>query len=134
MWAKVKGWGKCFKDFHKKIKFNIGKYFAKGISKSWKTQKLSITLEDLLKKLSKFFYFWLYVLVMSRAHFRVNPHSIVYLNVKELLAQSRHEIWSFSDCNWTRTQNHLVRKQTLNHLTKLAMSVPLWTKWFWVRV
>ena len=24
------------------------------------------------------------------------------------------------DCNWTRTHNHLVRKQELNHLTKLA--------------
>ena len=24
------------------------------------------------------------------------------------------------DCNWTRTQNHLVLKQTLNHLTKLT--------------
>ena len=24
-----------------------------------------------------------------------------------------------SDCNWTRTQNHLARKQTLNHLAKL---------------
>ena len=27
---------------------------------------------------------------------------------------------SLSDCNWTRTQNHLVRKRTLNHLPKLA--------------
>ena len=42
------------------------------------------------------------------------------LNVKELLARSRREIWSLSDCNWTRTHNHLVRKQTLNHLAKLA--------------
>ena len=25
-----------------------------------------------------------------------------------------------SDCNWTRTHNHLVRKQTLNHLAKLT--------------
>ena len=25
-----------------------------------------------------------------------------------------------SDCNWTRTQNHLVRKRTLNHLAKLT--------------
>ena len=25
-----------------------------------------------------------------------------------------------SDCNWTRTQNHLVCKRTLNHLAKLA--------------
>ena len=32
------------------------------------------------------------------------------LNLKELLARSRCEIWSLSDCNWTRTQNHLVGK------------------------
>ena len=42
------------------------------------------------------------------------------LNVKELLARSRREIWSLSDCNWTRTRNHLVHKRTLNHLAKLA--------------
>ena len=29
-------------------------------------------------------------------------------NVKELLAQSRREIWSLSDYNWTRTQSQLV--------------------------
>ena len=45
------------------------------------------------------------------------------LNVKELLARSRREIWRWSDCNWTRTKNHLIRKRTLNHLAKL-------TKWF----
>ena len=38
------------------------------------------------------------------------------LNVKEFLARSRREIGSLSDCNWTRTHNHLVHKQTLNHL------------------
>ena len=39
-------------------------------------------------------------------------------------------------CNWTRSQNHLVLKRTLNHLAKLAkwLSVRLRTKWFWVRV
>ena len=42
------------------------------------------------------------------------------LNLKELLAWSRREIWSLSDCNWTWTQNHLVRKRTLDHLAKLA--------------
>ena len=58
------------------------------------------------------------------------------LNVKELLARSRREIWSLSDCNWTRTHNHLIRKGTLNHLAKLAkwLSVPLRIKWFWVPV
>ena len=30
------------------------------------------------------------------------------LNVKELLARSRCEIWRWSDCNWTRTQNHIL--------------------------
>ena len=28
------------------------------------------------------------------------------LNVKKLLARSRHQIWSLSDCNWTWTQKH----------------------------
>ena len=42
------------------------------------------------------------------------------LNAKKLLARSRRAIWNLSDCNWTRIQNHLVRKRTLNHLPKLA--------------
>ena len=50
------------------------------------------------------------------------------LNVKELLVQSRREIWSLSDCNWTQTQNHLVRKRTLSHLTKLAK----WLSFEWL--
>ena len=45
----------------------------------------------------------------------------------------------FSDCNWTRTHNYLVRTWTLNHLAKLVslvkwLSVRLRTKWLWVRV
>ena len=36
------------------------------------------------------------------------------LNVKELLARCRCEIWSLSDCNWTRTHNHLVWPVWLN--------------------
>ena len=31
------------------------------------------------------------------------------------------------DCNWTRTQNHLVRKQTLNHLAKQKHTVKIIT-------
>ena len=43
---------------------------------------------------------------------------------------------SLSDCDWTRTQNHLVRTRTLNHWASLAkwLSVCLRTKWFWVWV
>ena len=42
------------------------------------------------------------------------------LNVKELLAGSRHKIWGLSDCNSTRTQNLLVRKWTLNHFGQMV--------------
>ena len=61
------------------------------------------------------------------------------LNVKEHLARNRHEIWSLSVCNGTRTHNHLVCKRTLNHLTKLAslakcLSIRLRTKWLCVPV
>ena len=58
---------------------------------------------------------WLYVPVMSRTCFRVNANSIV--------AWSMREIWSLSDCNWTRTHNHLVHKRKLNHLAKYW---PVW--------
>ena len=60
------------------------------------------------------------VVIMSRTSIRVNPHSIVYLNVKELLARSRRHIWSLSDSNVIQTHKHLVCKRTLNHLAKLA--------------
>ena len=65
--------------------------------------------------------FWLAVIIMSRTSFRVNLHFIVCLNIKELLAWSRHHIWSLSDSNRIRTYNHLFRKRTLNHLAKLAV-------------
>ena len=40
---------------------------------------------------------WLYVIIMLRTSFRVNPHFLHCLNVKELLAQNRRFIWSWSD-------------------------------------
>ena len=59
---------------------------------------------------------WLYVTY----EFRVNPHSLVSLNVRELLPQSSCDVWSSNQINGTRTHNHLVHKGTLNHLAKLA--------------
>ena len=50
----------------------------------------------------------------------------IFLNVNELPAQNRRDIWSLSNCNGTLTHNHLLRQQTLTHLAKL-------TKWLtWV--
>ena len=42
------------------------------------------------------------------------------LNVKKLLAQSRRDISNLIDCNGSRNHKHLVCKQTLHHLVKLA--------------
>ena len=64
---------------------------------------------------------WLCVIIMSRTIFRVNPHSIICLNVNKLLARSRRYVWSSSDTNEIQIHNHLVRKGTLNHLAKLAI-------------
>ena len=55
--------------------------------------------------------FWLYVIIVSRRSFRVNPHSIVCLSVKELIARSRRHVWSLNDSNDIRTHNHLVRRR-----------------------
>ena len=74
---------------------------------------------QMLKQCWKAF-IWLYLIIMPRTSFRVNPHSIVYLSVKELYARSKCHIWRASDSNDIRNYNHLVRKQTLNHLAKLA--------------
>ena len=65
--------------------------------------------------------------LISTVHLTICSYHVTYvleresslyscLNVKELLARSRGEIWSLSECNWTRTHNHLVHKETLNHL------------------
>ena len=47
---------------------------------------------------------WLYVFIISRTRFRVNPHSIVAWMSRNSFAQNRREIWSLSDCNGTWTQ------------------------------
>ena len=64
--------------------------------------------------------------------------SILYtcLNVKEVLAWNRRDIWSLSDKNGIRTHNHLVCIRTLNHLATLGkwLSVRLRTTRLWVRM
>ena len=62
----------------------------------------------------------------------VQKKSTLYscLNLKELLATSRHEIWTWSGCNWTRTHNHIVLKRTHNHLPQLTKD---WAV-FWVLI
>ena len=54
------------------------------------------------------------------------------LNVKELLAGNRRDIWSLSDNNGIQTHKHLGRKGTLNYLAQLA--IRLRTKWLWIQI
>ena len=55
-------------------------------------------------------------------HVRFQDKSTLYsfLNVKELLAGNRYNIWSLSDHNGIPTHIYLVHKRTLNHLAELA--------------
>ena len=52
--------------------------------------------------------------------FHIESTLYTCLNVKELLARRRSQVWSLNYCNWTPTQNHWLRKQTLNHWAKLT--------------
>ena len=71
------------------------------------------------------------VLVMSRTPFYSESALCSCLNVMEVLARKRRDIWSLCDCNEIQTHTHLVRKQTLKHLGKW-LRVCLQTKWLWV--
>ena len=85
-----------------------------------------------LAKLAKFINDWavLWVLICT-VHLTVCSYHVTYafqiestfyscLNVKELLAQNRRDIWSLSDCNGTRSHSYSFRKRALNHLAKLV--------------
>ena len=64
------------------------------------------------------------LIVCSYVTYTFQSESKLYscLNVKELPARNRRKMWSLSDCNRTRTHNHLVCKRTLNHLAKLVFN------------
>ena len=77
---------------------------------------------DLKKVFFSFFVYFYYVFIsfsstvfnffsVSKCHFFVTIYSFSF---------SSWVCFYLFDCNWTRTQNHLVLKQTLNHLAKLA--------------
>ena len=57
----------------------------------------------------------LYVIIIS-----CESTLYISLNVKELLAQNRRDISILSDTYGILTHDHLVRKRTLNHLSKIV--------------
>lgn len=58
------------------------------------------------------------------------------LNLKKLNARNRYDVWNVSDGSGIRTHNHLLHKQRLNHLSKLAkgLSIRLQIKWLQIRI
>ena len=80
--------------------------------------------DNKIKNIFKLGMSWLYVITVSSTRLKVNPHSIICLNVTELLARSRLHIWSLSDINEIRTPNHLVRKRTRIDAQYLSVLCP----------
>ena len=82
----------------------------------FKQQNTKEMCKDYHKNKTCLFFFlhflWLYVIIMSPTSFRVNLHSIVYLNVKKLLTQSRGHIWSLSDSNGILTHKQFVNEHS----------------------
>ena len=62
---------------------------------------------------------WLYVLIMSRTRFRVNPHSIVAWISRNSLLETGAKSEVLSDCNGTRTHNHIFPHISLTFETRL---------------
>ena len=55
----------------------------------------------------------------------INLDFLVQTSFSSMLVGNDHNLivakmFLTSDCNWSRTQKHLVRKQALNHLAKLG--------------
>ena len=68
-----------------------------------------------------------------------NKKNISNNNINGNISNNQINNNNTSDCNGTQTHNHSVYKRTLNHSANLAslakwFSVPLGTKWLWVRV
>ena len=77
-------------------------------------------------------------------HVEITISANQHPHIFQIFRQSSDHLWKttsilLSECNWTGTYNHLVRKRILKHLAKLAslakwLNVRLQTKWLWVRV
>ena len=85
--------------------FDISRF--QGISTSWLLNSLSIKLDCMFLSCHVRASEWIHTLYSC-------------MNVMELIVCNRRQIWSLSNCKGTLTHNHLVRKQTLNHLATLA--------------
>ena len=50
----------------------------------------------------------------------IGIYKVIFFRLMILYTQCSSMSVFICDCNWTRTQNHLIRKRTLNHLAKFV--------------
>ena len=79
---------------------------------------LKISVNYLFIEMQKLQHGWKITVCSYRVKYAFQSESTLYsrLNVKERLTRNRREIWILSDCNWTRTHNHLVRSWNMKIL------------------
>ena len=86
----------------------------------------------------------LFPVVISTVHFNVCPYHVTHafhseytlyscLNVKDLFAWNRHDIWRLSGCNGIRTHNHLILKRT-QPFTQTGLMIELCCEQFFAQV
>ena len=118
----------CFKIWQNKI---VSKHFCWFIVKCIRPDKNSNNnSNNKNKKWAKLTKRWrrqlLLCVIANLCYYHVmyafQSESTLYSCLK-LLARNRRDIWSLSDNNGIRTNNHLFCKRTLNHLPELAVKL-----------
>ena len=61
-----------------------------------------------------------FILLLYHVHMAEWIHTLYLSEFQTTPCSNRRDIWSLRDCNGTRCHNHLGRKRTLNHLSKLT--------------
>ena len=84
----------------------------------------------------KTFQHFLFIVCYYHVTYAFQSESTLYscLNVEELFARNKRDIWSLSDSTEIRTHNNLIHKRTLNYLARLTCDRLWQTKWLRVRI
>ena len=91
------------------------------------TLKHLVQLTKWLSRVASTYLYCPFDCIFLLCHVRVSEwiHTPYLSECQEVLARNRRNIWKSSDFNWTRDQNHLIRKPTLNHMLQLTK----WLSW-----
>ena len=103
-----------------------GSWIQKNLIRKWTLNHLVKLTKWLNWLVSTYLYVAFDCMFLSCLYtFHTKSTLSICLNFKKLLARNRHDSSSLGHCNGTRTDNHSVRKLTLNHFAKLTK----WLRW-----